>query len=104
VLRERNVARGLTLGVLPASQRALLHALDEGLGADLLRAGALLLPPGSVPPPPARGERRVVALAVGAAPGDFLAGPSVAAASAVAGWLTDPEAMRRSVQRDSRHV
>jgi 3-isopropylmalate/(R)-2-methylmalate dehydratase large subunit len=104
VLRERNVARGLTLGVVPASQRALLHAVDEGLVGDLLRAGAVLLPPGSVPPPPARGESRVVALPGGALPGDILAGPTVAAASAVAGWLTDPESMRRAIQRDSRHV
>ena len=104
VLRERNVARGLTLGVIPASQRALLHALDEGLGADFLRAGAVLLPPGSVVPPAARGEPRVVALPGGAMPGDILAGPTVAAASAVAGWLADPEGMRRSIRRDSRHV
>jgi len=104
VLRERNVARGLTLGVIPASQRALLHALDEGLGADFLRAGAVLLPPGSVLPPAARGEQRVVALPGGALPGDILAGPTVAAASAVGGWLADPEGMRRSIRRDSRHV
>ncbi len=104
VLRERVVARGITLGVVPASQRTLLHALDEGLAADFLRAGAILLPPGSVPPPPASGERRVVGLPVGAAPGDILAGPAVAAASAVAGWLVDPEAMRRAIRRDSRHV
>jgi 3-isopropylmalate/(R)-2-methylmalate dehydratase large subunit len=104
VLRERNVARGITLGVVPASQRTLLHAVDEGLAGDFLRAGAVLLPPGSVPPPPAAGERRVVALPGSAAPGDILAGPAVAAASAVAGWLTDPESMRRAVQRDSRHV
>jgi hypothetical protein len=104
VLRERNVARGITLGVVPASQRTLLHAVDEGLAADFLRAGAVLLPPGSVPPPPASGECRVIALPGSAAPGDIQAGPAVAAASAVAGWLTDPESMRRSVQRDSRHV
>jgi len=85
-------------------QRGQAHALDEGLGADFLRAGAVLLPPGSVPPPPARGEQRVVALPGGALPGDILVGPTVAAASAVAGWLADPEGMRRSIQRDSRHV
>ncbi|MGQ0553254.1 MAG: aconitase family protein [Planctomycetota bacterium] len=97
VLRERNVRRGLHLGVLPASQRVLLHAIEEGLIADFLRAGASLLPPGSRP---AAAPNRLATLP--ADPQDLLAGAAVVAASSVAGRLIDPESMRRGHRRRSR--
>jgi 3-isopropylmalate/(R)-2-methylmalate dehydratase large subunit len=100
VLRDRNVRRGLYLAIQPASQRVLLHAIEEGLAADFLRAGASLLPPGAAPPPATGGELRL--LTSGGGPGDIVVGPAVAAASAVAGRLCDPEGMRRSNRRAAR--
>jgi 3-isopropylmalate/(R)-2-methylmalate dehydratase large subunit len=100
VLRDRNARRGLALGIQPASQRALLHAIDEGLASDFLRAGATLLPPGARLGPPLEGRAR--ALTVPGGPADLLANPAVVAATAIPGRLMEPEAMRRAVPRDSR--
>jgi 3-isopropylmalate/(R)-2-methylmalate dehydratase large subunit len=100
VLRERNIHPGLDLQILPASQRVLLHAIEEGLAADFLRAGARLAAPGSLPVPSARGDRRLVCGP--ATPNDLVAGPAVAAASAAAGTLIDPETMRRENRRSAR--
>jgi 3-isopropylmalate/(R)-2-methylmalate dehydratase large subunit len=100
VLRDRNAKRGLALGIQPSSQRALLHAIDEGLAADFLRAGATLLPPGSLLGPPIDGRSRALTTAGG--PADLLANPAVVAASAIPGRLMEPESMRRAVPRDSR--
>jgi 3-isopropylmalate/(R)-2-methylmalate dehydratase large subunit len=106
VLRDRNARRGLLLAVVAASQRTLLHAIEEGLAADLLRAGATLLPPGSRPAPLARGACRVTsAMSASNAPGgpeEVLAGPAVVAASAVAGRVVEPETMRRAHRRATR--
>jgi len=99
VLRDRQVRPGLLLEVRPASSRILLHAIEEGLIADLLRAGACLRPAGPVPPAE-EGERRVVSVPTGGA--DVLVSPAVAAATAVTGGLTDPESMRRAQRRTSR--
>ncbi|MHC5209428.1 MAG: aconitase family protein [Planctomycetota bacterium] len=103
VLRDRSVRRGLLLMVVAASQRTLLHAIEEGLAADMLRAGATLLPPGSRPPPLAPGASRVTSVpgAEGGAD-EVLAGPAVVAASAVAGRLVEPETMRRAHRRAAR--
>jgi len=100
VLRDRNARRGLALGIQPSSQRALLHAIDEGLAADFLRAGATLLPPGSRPGRPIDGRTRALTIAGG--PADLLANPAVVAASAIPGRLMEPEGMRRAIPRDSR--
>jgi 3-isopropylmalate/(R)-2-methylmalate dehydratase large subunit len=100
VLRDRNARRGLALGIQPASQRALLHAIDEGLAADFLRAGATLLPPGARLGPAIDGRSR--ALTVPGGPNDLLANPAVVAASAIPGRLMEPESMRRAVRRDTR--
>ncbi len=100
VLRERNVHPGVDLSILPASQRVLLHAIDEGLIADFLRTGARLLAAGGLPSHLVRGDRRLVS---GPATSmDLVAGPAVAAASAAAGRLIDPESMRQSQRRSAR--
>lgn len=101
VLRDRNVKRGLVLLVVPASQRALVHAIDEGLAADLVRAGAILLPPGQSPPA-STGARRVATSVT--RDDEIVAGAAVVAASAIAGRLIDPEGMRRSHRRRARLV
>jgi len=100
VLRDRNAKRGLALGIQPASQRTLLHAIDEGLAADFLRAGATLRAPGARAGAPLEGRVRVLTLPGGTS--DLLANPAVVAAAAIAGRLMEPESMRRSVRRDSR--
>jgi len=100
VLRERNVHPGVDLAILPASQRVLLHAIDEGLIADFLRTGARLLAAGGLPSHLVRGDRRLVS---GPATSmDLVSGPAVAAASAAAGKLMDPEGMRQSQRRTAR--
>lgn len=99
VLGERRLHPGLLLSVVPSDRRSLLHALDEGLLGGLLRIGAQLLPPGQLPSPLRRGERRVVTRPTGT--GDIFCGPAVAAAAAVVGAPVDPEHMRRSSARSS---
>jgi 3-isopropylmalate/(R)-2-methylmalate dehydratase large subunit len=100
VLRERNVHPGVDLSILPASQRVLLHAIDEGLIADFLRTGARLLAAGGLPSHLVRGDRRLVS---GPATSmDLVCGPAVAAASAAAGRLIDPEGMRHAQRRTAR--
>jgi homoaconitase/3-isopropylmalate dehydratase large subunit len=103
VLRDHSVRRGLRLAVVAASQRTLLHAIEEGLAADMLRAGATLVPPGAAPPPLPAGILRVTNVP-GRAHGsdEVLAGPAVVAASAVAGRLVEPETMRRAHRRATR--
>jgi 3-isopropylmalate/(R)-2-methylmalate dehydratase large subunit len=98
-LRERNVRPGLQLCVLPGSQRTLLHAIEEGLAADLVRAGALLLPPGSRPPVPRSGQQRLSTLPESR--DATLCSPGVAAASAAMGVLTHPESLNR-MRREGR--
>jgi 3-isopropylmalate/(R)-2-methylmalate dehydratase large subunit len=98
-LSERRLHPGLRLLVVPDTRRTLLHAIESGLAAALVRSGAILLPPGADPPPAAPGSERVTTVPTGA--GDLLVGPAVAGASAVAGRLIDPESMRRERRRAS---
>ncbi|NMC02888.1 MAG: 3-isopropylmalate dehydratase large subunit, partial [Chloroflexi bacterium] len=103
LLRGKHIAPGVRLLVLPASREVLQAALAEGVIADLIAAGATLLNPGCGP-------------CLGAhqgcmAPGEatlstsnrnfkgrmgskdaaiYLGSPATAAASALAGVITDP--------------
>jgi 3-isopropylmalate/(R)-2-methylmalate dehydratase large subunit len=96
-MRERRLAPGIHLVLIPASRRVLLHALEEGLLANFIRAGATVLAPGSEPPPAPRAERRITTMPTGG--GDILVSPVLAGASAVMGRLIDPESMRRILRR-----
>ena len=103
ILEGRNVANGVRLLLLPASQEILLAALEEGLIDTFVRAGAMLLNPGCGP---CLGAHQGVL-----APGEtcistanrnfkgrmgsreaqtYLASPATVAASAVTGVITDP--------------
>ncbi len=104
LLRERRVAPGVRFCVIPGSPRVLLHAIEEGVAAGLVRAGAVLLPAGAPVPPPLSSRPRLVNLQVGAAPDDVLASGVVVAASAASGRLADPEAVWVSPRRGSRTV
>ena len=97
LLRERNVKAGLDLCVIPDSQRTLLHAVDEGLVADLLRAGAALWSPGRRPGPPRPGVVRVSCHP--GLPASVYASPELAAACAVDGKLMHPEVVMRLPRR-----
>ena len=103
ILDGRRVARNVRLIVIPGSQRVYAQALEEGLLSVFLRAGAVIGPPTCGPclgghmGVLARGE---VALAttnrnfVGRMGHPeslvYLAGPAVAAATALAGHIADP--------------
>ncbi|MGD1993810.1 MAG: 3-isopropylmalate dehydratase large subunit [Anaerolineae bacterium] len=103
ILRGKQVAPGVRMLVLPASREVLLEAVQQGIVADLVEAGATLLNPGCGP-------------CLGAhqgcmAPGEatistanrnfkgrmgskeafiYLASPATVAASALTGVITDP--------------
>ena len=103
VIAGRSVRSGTRLLVVPGSPAVLRQALAEGLIDVFVDAGAVVMPPGCGPCAGlhqgvlADGER---ALATSSrnfpgrmgAPGSevYLSGPAVAAATAVAGTLTDP--------------
>ncbi len=104
LLKGRRVRKGVRLIVFPGSPGVLLKALEEGWVETFLRAGALVSPPTCGPCLGghmgilARGERALATTNrnfVGRMghPGSevYLAGPAVAAASAVAGRIVSPE-------------
>jgi 3-isopropylmalate/(R)-2-methylmalate dehydratase large subunit len=103
ILRGKHIARNVRLLVLPASREVLQEALDKGVIADLVAAGATVLNPGCGP---CLGAHQGVM-----APGEvtistanrnfkgrmgskeaftYLASPATVAASALAGVITDP--------------
>lgn len=102
-LRGRTVAPGVRLLVVPASRNVLLQAMDEGIAAELVRAGAVLFTPGcgvcvgTHGGVPADGE---VVLAttnrnfkgrMGNPRAEiYLVSPATLAASALTGVITDP--------------
>jgi len=104
VLKGRHVRRGVRMIVAPASRRVMLEAMEQGVVAQLLRAGATLVAPGCGPCVgthagiPSDGET-VVSTANRNFKGRmgnnkdvsiYLASPMTAAASAVTGRITDP--------------
>ena len=96
-LSERPIHRGLHLAILPASRRVLVQLVEEGLAAQLLRAGASIFPPGMPAPTAPRREARITTVPTGGA--DLLCGAAVAGASAALGCLSDPEGMRQAIRR-----
>ncbi|MCF8105712.1 MAG: 3-isopropylmalate dehydratase large subunit [Desulfohalobiaceae bacterium] len=103
ILKDRKAARGLRLIVLPATPRIYSQALQEGLLEIFMKAGAVVGPPTCGPCLGghmgilASGERCLATTnrnfkgRMGSLESEvYLSGPSVAAASAVTGRITDP--------------
>ena len=106
-LKGRKVSRGVRLIVLPGSQRVYAEALEEGLLSVFLEAGAVIGPPTCGPclgghmGVLAKGERAVATTnrnfvgRMGHPESQvYLAGPAVAAASAVLGRIAGPAEIR----------
>jgi 3-isopropylmalate/(R)-2-methylmalate dehydratase large subunit len=104
IMRGKKVARGVRVIVLPGTQRIYLEALREGLISDFVEAGAVVSTPTCGPCLGghmgilARGERAVATTnrnfvgRMGHPESEvYLAGPAVAAASAITGRITDPD-------------
>ncbi|RIH88703.1 3-isopropylmalate dehydratase large subunit [Calidithermus roseus] len=110
VLRGRRVAPGVRMLVIPASSQVLEEATADGTLLTILQAGATLGTPGCGP---CMGRHQGVLAPgevcvstsnrnfkgrMGAADAEiYLASPRVAAASAVAGFITTPEALEQEV-------
>jgi 3-isopropylmalate/(R)-2-methylmalate dehydratase large subunit len=103
ILRGRKVARGTRMLVFPASARIYREALEAGYLADLMRAGAVVMNSGCGPclgvHEGALGDGEVALSTtnrnfkgrMGNPKSEvYLCSPEVAAASAVAGVITDP--------------
>jgi 3-isopropylmalate/(R)-2-methylmalate dehydratase large subunit len=103
IVRGKSVASGTRMLVFPASGRIYQRALDQGYIADLVRAGAVVMNPGCGPclgiHEGALGDGEVALSTtnrnfkgrMGNPTAEvYLCSPSVAAASAVAGEITDP--------------
>ena len=103
VLRDRKVADGVRCIVIPATQQVYLDCIREGLAEVFVEAGAVFSTPTCGPclgghmGVLAQGERAVSTTnrnfvgRMGHVDSEvYLAGPAVAAASAVTGCLTDP--------------
>jgi 3-isopropylmalate/(R)-2-methylmalate dehydratase large subunit len=111
LLRGRRVARGVRLLVAPASRAVYEEAARNGILADLVEAGATILPPGCGPcfgghgGLLAPGERcigshnRNFPGRMGSPEAEiYLASPATVAASAVAGRIADPRASGAAVE------
>ena len=103
ILRDRKVSPTVRLLVLPASREVLLAALERGLIADLVKAGAVILNPGCGPCLGAHeGAMAPSEVTISTANRNFkgrmgckeaeiyLTSPATVAASAVTGVITDP--------------
>ncbi len=104
VMKGRKVAKGVRVIIIPATQAVYLQAMEEGLLADFIKAGAAVSTPTCGPCLGghmgilAKGERAVATTNrnfVGRM-GDpesevYLASPAVAAASAITGKISGPE-------------
>jgi len=110
ILKGRKVAKGLRCIIFPATQRIYLEALREGLIETFIEAGAVVSTPTCGPCLGghmgilAKGERAVSTTnrnfvgRMGHTQSEvILAGPAVAAASAVAGKLASPEKVSDAV-------
>ena len=106
ILRGRRVADGVRCIVIPATQQVYLDAVREGLAEIFVKAGAVFSTPTCGPclgghmGVLAQGERAVSTTnrnfvgRMGHVDSEvYLASPAVAAASAVTGYLTDPETL-----------
>jgi 3-isopropylmalate/(R)-2-methylmalate dehydratase large subunit len=104
ILKGRKVAKGVRTIVFPGTQKIYLQALEEGLVKDLVEAGVVFSTPTCGPCLGghmgilAKGERAVATTnrnfvgRMGHVESEvYLASPAVAAASALTGWITDPE-------------
>jgi len=103
ILRNKKVAKGLRVIILPGTQKIYLQAIDEGLVHDFVNAGAVFSTPTCGPCLGghmgilAEGERCVSTTnrnfvgRMGHVKSEvYLASPTVAAASALTGKITDP--------------
>ncbi|HHH41741.1 MAG TPA: 3-isopropylmalate dehydratase large subunit, partial [Chloroflexi bacterium] len=106
VLKGRRVAPGTRLIVIPASSQVYLQALEAGYIQTFIEAGAVVDSPGCGPCMgnhlgiPAPGEVTISTAnrnfrgRMGTKESEiYLASPAVVAASAVAGYITRPEAL-----------
>lgn len=104
ILKGRQIADGVRCIVIPATQQIYLQAVREGLAEIFVEAGAVFSTPTCGPclgghmGVLAKGERAVSTTnrnfvgRMGHVKSEvYLAGPAVAAASAVTGFLTDPD-------------
>jgi 3-isopropylmalate/(R)-2-methylmalate dehydratase large subunit len=103
ILAGKKVARGVRLLVFPASFRIYAQALEQGIIADLIRAGAVVMNPGCGPclgvhqGALADGDKALATTnrnfkgRMGNPDAEvYLCSPEVAAASALTGVITDP--------------
>jgi len=110
ILKGKSVKKGFQLNVIPASQKILLQAIEEGLFKTLVEAGASLLTPSCGPclgtglGIPASGHtvistanRNFLGRMGNKDAKIFLASPAVVAASAITGVISDP---RKKPQND----
>jgi 3-isopropylmalate/(R)-2-methylmalate dehydratase large subunit len=106
ILKGRRVADGVRLFIVPGSERSMRRLAEEGVMQILLKAGAMLLPPGCGPcndavvGPLAAGEVSI-STATNNNAGRFgptsarlfLGSPATVAASAVTGCISDPRGL-----------
>jgi 3-isopropylmalate/(R)-2-methylmalate dehydratase large subunit len=104
LMKGRSVSRGIRFIVAPASRTVLLDAMERGVAAQLIKAGAVFVAPGCGPCVgthagiPSDGENVVSTanrnfkgrMGNNKDVGIYLASPETVAASAITGEITDP--------------
>jgi homoaconitate hydratase family protein/3-isopropylmalate dehydratase small subunit len=103
ILKGKHVKKGFQLHIIPASQKILMQAVEEGMFKTLVEAGANILTPscgpclGTGPGIPANGHnvistanRNFIGRMGNMDAKIFLASPAIVAHSAITGVITDP--------------